>query len=102
MTSRFAVVARFVRGPGILTVQRLQAFALGAFKRSSQIACGLLCIVALSSSAAERLLANAHIIDPANRQGYVGHIRIDGSRVVSVTKSWPADFNGDELDLTGK
>jgi len=102
MTVHLGGVPRIVRRPKLLVAQRLRDCSLITFKTSLQLTCGLLALIVVSSSAAERLMSNARIIDPATQQEYIGHIRTGASRVVSVTKVRPADFHGEEVDLTGK
>ena len=72
------------------------------FKFVSQTLCALLALAGLSANAASLLLSNAHIIDPAIQQDYIGYVVIQDSRVVDVLKSRPTDFYGEEVDLTGK
>jgi imidazolonepropionase-like amidohydrolase len=71
-------------------------------KRVLQLVCALFGAISLSAEAASLLLASAHIIDPALQQEYVGYVLIQEARVVDVLKTRPADFHGDEIDLTGK
>ena len=74
---------------------------MGVLKRILQVVGGIFAAVALPA-AASLLLANAHVIDPAIQQEYVGYVLVDGARVVSVTKTRPAGYHGEEVDLTGK
>src|SRR4051812_25094932 len=101
MTLHCREVARIVFRPKLLVVHRLRECLLATFKASLEVTCGLLGLIAVSTFAAERLLSNARIIDPATQQEYIGHIRTEASRVVSVTKVRPADFHGEEIDLAG-
>jgi imidazolonepropionase-like amidohydrolase len=67
-----------------------------------QTVCAFFGGVSLPAAAASLLLANAHVIDPAVQQEYVGYILIQDARIVDVWKTRPADFQGEEIDLTGK
>jgi imidazolonepropionase-like amidohydrolase len=75
---------------------------LTIFKRTLRAICAIFAAVTLPAAGASLLLSNAHVIDPAVQQEYVGHVLIDGRRVVSVTKTRPTDYDGQEVDLTGK
>ena len=67
-----------------------------------QTFCALSALARLSASAASLLLSNAHVIDPATQQEYIGYVLIQDSHVMDVLKARPTDFHGDEVDLTGK
>jgi imidazolonepropionase-like amidohydrolase len=67
-----------------------------------QLVCALFGAISLSAAAASLLLANAHVIDPVIQQEYVGYVLIQDARVVDVLKTRPPDFQGEEIDLTGK
>jgi len=71
-------------------------------KRVLQMVCVLFGAISLSAAAASLLLANAHVVDPAVQQEYVGYVLIQDARVVDVLKTRPADYHGEEIDLTGK
>lgn len=71
-------------------------------KRALLVVCALLGAASLSAEAASLLLANAHVIDPAMQQEHVDYVLIQDARVVDVMKTRPADFQGEEIDLTGR
>jgi imidazolonepropionase-like amidohydrolase len=75
---------------------------LSIVKRAQRFVCGLLTCLSLSAGAAPLLLSNARIIDPTVREDYVGYVLVDGATVVSIAKTRPPDYHGEEVDLTGK
>ena len=77
-------------------------FTMHKLKRVLQMVCVLFGAISLSAAAASLLLANAHVVDPAVQQEYVGYVLIQDARVVDVLKTRPADYHGEEIDLTGK
>ncbi len=62
----------------------------------------LLTLSSLMASAGSLLLINAHLVDPALKTQTIGHVLIDGDKVVDVLKEIPTNFTGETVDLTGK
>ena len=75
---------------------------LRALELASPIVCALLIVSGSTAGAASLLLSNAHIIDPAIQQEYLGYVLIEDAHVAEVRKTRPADFHGQEVDLAGK
>jgi imidazolonepropionase-like amidohydrolase len=75
---------------------------LSLLEHALRFVCGFLACLSLSAAAAPLLLSNAHIIDPLVHEEYDGYVLVDGATVVSVAKTRPPDYRGEEVDLTGK
>ena len=81
--------------------QRSSSFSI-ALQLLLRTVCALLAIACVAANAGSLLLSNARIVDPAAHREYIGCVLIRDSHVVDVLERRPADFQGEEVDLTGK
>ncbi len=65
------------------------------------LSCGMFAC-GTAQGADDLLLRNAHIVDPARRVEYIGHVLVHADKVVDVLREAPVDFSGEMVDLSGK